>query len=341
MEQLKRNKIFRLISGCLTLLAVLSLNCLKSPVKLSPGYEFIQLGNALLEQGMYDEADAKFHEALSNDPNSAEAYLGLGRIWLARGVPFRARLHLHKAIQTDKKLYAAYGYLGDIYLLSGDLERALEYYEKCPPEDPHYPEIHFHLGNFYLEQGNLEASRNEFELIESITGSSWQGCLGLGRICHLSGDQTGAEEYLMKAFMIKKEPAILEALGEVLADLHKFEEAYLLLRRFYLSGGPDDNPELISRLEELKDQLLSAELEPECPGNKVEFKLSFNQKIEVAVFDLEGNKIKILFKGYLSKGNYNLQWDGKDEAGQAAPAGLYLANIEGESFIDTRKLSNL
>jgi hypothetical protein len=45
---------------------------------------------------------------------------------------------------------------------------------------------------------------------------------------------------------------------------------------------------------------------------------------EIAVFDPMGRRTRVLFKGFLAAGRHPFSWNGLDERGRAAPAGVYL-----------------
>jgi flagellar hook assembly protein FlgD len=45
--------------------------------------------------------------------------------------------------------------------------------------------------------------------------------------------------------------------------------------------------------------------------------------VDVAVFDLGGRRVRTIARGNEPAGTRTLRWDGRDERGGAAPAGLY------------------
>ena len=47
----------------------------------------------------------------------------------------------------------------------------------------------------------------------------------------------------------------------------------------------------------------------------------------IAVYALDGRRIRTLFSGFKAPGNYSLAWDGQDDQGRAAPGGKYLYRI--------------
>lgn len=62
--------------------------------------------------------------------------------------------------------------------------------------------------------------------------------------------------------------------------------------------------------------------------------------VEVAVFDLSGRRVRILFADEEDSGAYTRTWDGRDDSGALLPVGIYLVRVavkaEREEFVRTR-----
>lgn len=60
-------------------------------------------------------------------------------------------------------------------------------------------------------------------------------------------------------------------------------------------------------------------------------------EVQAQIFDLAGRRVKTLFAGAEGSGAYSWPWDGRDDAGQLLPIGIYLvrleAQTEGGSFV--------
>ena len=48
----------------------------------------------------------------------------------------------------------------------------------------------------------------------------------------------------------------------------------------------------------------------------------------LAVFDVLGRRVRRIFEGPRNAGEFAAQWDGRDETGRAAPAGVYFYRLE-------------
>ena len=56
--------------------------------------------------------------------------------------------------------------------------------------------------------------------------------------------------------------------------------------------------------------------------------LSTARPVEVALYDLSGRRVRVLFAGAEANGRYTDKvWDGRDDQGQAVPPGLYVARV--------------
>jgi len=77
---------------------------------------------------------------------------------------------------------------------------------------------------------------------------------------------------------------------------------------------------------------------PFNPSTNISYSLSIENFITIAVYDLIGNKVKILVSDYKDIGNYTVNWNGVNEKGVSVPAGLYLFSIEVDEFRQTKKM---
>jgi len=54
--------------------------------------------------------------------------------------------------------------------------------------------------------------------------------------------------------------------------------------------------------------------------------------VSVAVYDLQGKRIKSLFAGDVASGAHAREWDGRTVQGKKAPAGIYIVRLEADGF---------
>ena len=103
---------------------------------------------------------------------------------------------------------------------------------------------------------------------------------------------------------------------------------------------------------------ITAVLEEHQPGGPSDFALSQNYPnpfntsttirfdlpqpgdVNLAVYNLTGQKVATLAHGNRQPGTYTLQWDGRDKAGRALASGMYVLRLAaGEERVETRKMA--
>jgi hypothetical protein len=77
---------------------------------------------------------------------------------------------------------------------------------------------------------------------------------------------------------------------------------------------------------------------PFNPVTKINFELYQSSWVELVVFDLRGTVVKTLIEQYLLPGQYTFGWDGKNQQGQEAAAGVYFYRLRTAAKIATRKM---
>lgn len=77
---------------------------------------------------------------------------------------------------------------------------------------------------------------------------------------------------------------------------------------------------------------------PARGGSRLAFELSRPAEVHAAVFDLAGRKIRLLSSGRQAAGPHELAWDGRDEAGHHAAAGLYFYRVQVDGQVESRKV---
>ncbi|MBC8525305.1 MAG: class II glutamine amidotransferase [Candidatus Cloacimonetes bacterium] len=62
-------------------------------------------------------------------------------------------------------------------------------------------------------------------------------------------------------------------------------------------------------------------------------------EIELSIYNIKGQKIRVLVQGEIEKGTYNVIWDGKDEKGNSVSSGIYFYKlVAGEQSIQKKLL---
>jgi hypothetical protein len=77
---------------------------------------------------------------------------------------------------------------------------------------------------------------------------------------------------------------------------------------------------------------------PFNPGTRVQYASESDGEIRLAVFDMQGRKVRELVRGWRSPGEYKAEWDGKDDRGLDVPTGLYFCRLEGGGRVSVIKM---
>jgi hypothetical protein len=82
---------------------------------------------------------------------------------------------------------------------------------------------------------------------------------------------------------------------------------------------------------------------PFNPSTVIRYGLPFDSKVSIEVFNLLGQRVRVLFRGEQSASYHLATWDGTDDSGMQLAAGVYLVRVDatgvnGATFSAVRKL---
>ncbi len=77
---------------------------------------------------------------------------------------------------------------------------------------------------------------------------------------------------------------------------------------------------------------------PFNPNTTISFDLPITERVQLNIYNNLGQKIRSLTNREFTAGNHRIQWDGLDEFGQEAPAGVYYYEIQAGSFQTSNKM---
>lgn len=77
---------------------------------------------------------------------------------------------------------------------------------------------------------------------------------------------------------------------------------------------------------------------PFNPGTSITFEIPRPGYTELAVYNVQGKKVKTLYTGSRKPGTYTLYWDGTDETGRPAAAGVLLLHLQSGRYRACRKM---
>jgi flagellar hook assembly protein FlgD len=60
--------------------------------------------------------------------------------------------------------------------------------------------------------------------------------------------------------------------------------------------------------------------------------------VALKIYNMLGQEVRTLVNEFKPTGFYEVSWDGKNNAGQRAPSGMYLYRLESQGAVETKKM---
>jgi hypothetical protein len=84
-------------------------------------------------------------------------------------------------------------------------------------------------------------------------------------------------------------------------------------------------------------------LSPNAPNpfrtsTRIPFELVRAGRVTLAVYDVAGRRVRVLFAGSRGAGADQVEWDGRDDAGRAVASGVYFCRLDAGSHSETRRM---
>lgn len=77
---------------------------------------------------------------------------------------------------------------------------------------------------------------------------------------------------------------------------------------------------------------------PFNPQTVIEYALPHDSRVQIAVYNVLGRKVKVLKDQWEEAGYRSVVWDGKDQKGEEVGTGIYFYKIQADSFVKTKKM---
>jgi tetratricopeptide (TPR) repeat protein/peroxiredoxin len=223
---------------------------------------YLSFGSIFFQRGYYEQAEAAFRQALSDNSASAEALYGLGSVYLKQEKKSEAQDAFERAtkLQGDypETLPNAWNNLGLLDAREGRTEAAILDFQTALRLSPNHLIALNNLGNAYRQAKQWDDARRAFEQVLSKYPEDADANYGLAMVFAQQDDSNRAYEHLQKALKSRPEfPEALNNLGilylrtnhrdEAVATFEKcirvapgFDQAYMNLARVYAIEGAND-----------------------------------------------------------------------------------------------------
>ena len=77
---------------------------------------------------------------------------------------------------------------------------------------------------------------------------------------------------------------------------------------------------------------------PFNPSTTISFSLPKENRVELAIYSISGQRVRTLLSGRMSAGTYSSVWDGRDDSGRPVSSGVYLSRLTAGKNTAVRKM---
>jgi tetratricopeptide (TPR) repeat protein len=188
------------------------------------------LGNALQSLGSTQEALDHYQQALRIRPDLPETYNGMGLAVNELGRPREAIAHFQQALRIKPEYAEAYYNLGIVLHGAGHFEEAIALYQKALQFKPRYPEAHNNWGAALSGLGRPQEAAWHYEQALRIKPDHAEAYNNLGVVLADQGRHQEAISHYQQALRINSEYAdAYNNLGLAYSNIGRLAEA---LRHF-------------------------------------------------------------------------------------------------------------
>ena len=187
---------------------------------------YINLGNALKDQGRLEEAILNYHQALSIKPDFAEACNNLGNALKEQGNLEAAIESFRRSIALKPNFAETHSNLGNALKDQGQLEEAIACYGQALLLKPDYAEAYNNLGATLKAQNKLDAAIESYQKAISLKSDFVDAHNNLGNALMAQGKLDAAVASFYQSLLIKPDVAeVHNNLGNALKDQGKLDAA--------------------------------------------------------------------------------------------------------------------
>ncbi len=103
---------------------------------------------------------------------------------------------------------------------------------------------------------------------------------------------------------------------------------------YYINFDTANDPEDVNLVTELKGNYPN----PFNPTTHIEFSLKKAGRVELAVYNINGQKVRTLVSGEMEADNHKVTWNGKDDRGNSVSSGVYFYRLQTSEVSQTKKM---
>lgn len=184
------------------------------------------LGELLLQQNRYQEAQASLAKALELDPHYGDALVNMGEAQQRQGNSTEALKYFDKAIASNSKNPRAHYFKGAALVDSGRYHEGLKALNNALYLHRNAPHVLNKMGEAYLAQGNQAAALTQFRKATQLKPEYSPAYQNLANLLHYRGDGELAVAELRSALNVKPGyTPYLEQIGQLSLAIDKPDQA--------------------------------------------------------------------------------------------------------------------
>jgi tetratricopeptide (TPR) repeat protein len=184
------------------------------------------LGVALEEKGLYEEAVNEYKTAIDIAPDYARAHQNLGLVYRKQGRYDEALRELQTALKLKPDYARAHYNIGIVYIKQGLFAEAVEELNTALKIDPGLVEAHNRIGVVYYTDKKYDDAVKKFEDALNIDPDNAKAHYGLGRVHEKRGRYEDAEnEYVTALAMAENAVEVRDTLGSLYSRQGRYKEA--------------------------------------------------------------------------------------------------------------------
>jgi subtilisin family serine protease len=178
-----------------------------------------------------------------------------------------------------------------------------------------------YVGNNFTDARKYQFMTEGFQVVSSDEAHDWSQLLSHGPYSLAPGQN------ITVAF------ALLG--GTDLADLQANARA---ARAAFLTTGVNAPSELLPQQFALSQNTPNPYARRKAEVTEIRYSVPEPGEVTLRIFNLLGQEVVVLARGFQQSGNHLVQWDGRDRRGLLVPAGVYFYQLRARDFTATRKM---
>ena len=203
-------------------------------------YENFKKGNALADEGKYEEAIGSFMRSIEVNPQNDTAYFSLGKIYLKLEDTEKALDYLQRAIDINPNNSMFYLAQGVSYSLNSEYRKAIEAYKKSLKIDTNNHRAYILIGLTYSQLKDYDKAIEHFNKSLEIDSDSTHVYIFLGDVYKAMGQIHDAIVFYQKSLEFDDNNInVYNKLGKLQEEINKTDDAIECYKKALLINAMD------------------------------------------------------------------------------------------------------